>query len=646
MKKTLGILLLLVGGLAALAGCSAAEPWTDDVYVNDIYSHGVLLGGGGAEVDPVYIGDPAFGITAGDIVNWDTAFGWGDHAGLYVPYAGATGNVDLGDFNLSQGNTLTIHSTTADAIGAIFKSFKSRGAGTVVTGDILSEFRAYGYDGANNLFVGAEYFRATGTVAATRVPTQWEVWVGTDAAPSTLTKASALSSSVTAFGLNSLRVNTGGGNCAFGKNSLYTNSTGGGNSAFGSSALYTSNNNYNSAFGYESLYANTSGYNNAAFGQGSLRTNTTGGGNSAFGDGALYTNSTGDGNVGIGHYAGRYETGSNHLWIDNTTRASLADGKLKALIYGEFNAATASQLLTVNGRLGITTAPAALPVQLHQAAPAASAGTTLQSTTQRLQANYWSGAASVAWNYDIAHAMTATTPASTVTHSINAVSILKLTNTNTVPSAAFDGKLGVGVATAAAWLHLAAGTATANTAPLKLTTGVVLAAPEAGAIEYTTPRLYYTDGGTVRQTLVPDAYGNLYEESAGSNITVTTAATYYKWATSTAGVYHLTTLSAANDNITVDSGGDGDYEVSFHVSFSSDNGGRLDKWAVFVDGVKQSPISAATYVVTADQVTTMSATGLITLAAGQVVDLRVTSDADGDVITVTNAGLTVSRIAR
>lgn len=32
------------------------------------------------ETDPVYSADPAFGITSGDIANWDAAFGWGDHS--------------------------------------------------------------------------------------------------------------------------------------------------------------------------------------------------------------------------------------------------------------------------------------------------------------------------------------------------------------------------------------------------------------------------------------------------------------------------------------------------------------------------------------------------------------------------------------
>ena len=32
------------------------------------------------ETDPVFVASPAFGITSGNITNWDTAFGWGNHA--------------------------------------------------------------------------------------------------------------------------------------------------------------------------------------------------------------------------------------------------------------------------------------------------------------------------------------------------------------------------------------------------------------------------------------------------------------------------------------------------------------------------------------------------------------------------------------
>jgi len=50
-------------------------------------------------------------------------------------------------------------------------------------------------------------------------------------------------------------------------------------------------------------------------------------------------------------------------------------------------------------------------------------------------------------------------------------------------------------------LHLAAGTATASSAPLKLTTGTSLTTAEAGAFEYTTPQLFFTNGGAQRQEI-------------------------------------------------------------------------------------------------------------------------------------------------
>jgi hypothetical protein len=59
-----------------------------------------------------------------------------------------------------------------------------------------------------------------------------------------------------------------------------------------------------------------------------------------------------------------------------------------------------------------------------------------------------------------------------------------------------SGKVGLQVATPTAILHVKAGTATANTAPIKLNAGTLLATPELGAIEFTddgtTAHLYVT----------------------------------------------------------------------------------------------------------------------------------------------------------
>ena len=38
-----------------------------------------------AETDPVFNASPAKGITVGNITNWNTAYGWGNHSGLYRP---------------------------------------------------------------------------------------------------------------------------------------------------------------------------------------------------------------------------------------------------------------------------------------------------------------------------------------------------------------------------------------------------------------------------------------------------------------------------------------------------------------------------------------------------------------------------------
>lgn len=62
---------------------------------------------------------------------------------------------------------------------------------------------------------------------------------------------------------------------------------------------------------------------------------------------------------------------------------------------------------------------------------------------------------------------------------------------------ALDGKVGIGGITAlTAWLHLAAGTAAANTAPLKLASGTNLTTPEAGAFEFDGTSLYFTLAST------------------------------------------------------------------------------------------------------------------------------------------------------
>ena len=63
-----------------------------------------------------------------------------------------------------------------------------------------------------------------------------------------------------------------------------------------------------------------------------------------------------------------------------------------------------------------------------------------------------------------------------------------------------NGNVGVATTTPTALLNLGAGTATAGTAPLKLTSGTKLTTPEDGAFEFDGTNLYFTVGG-VRKTV-------------------------------------------------------------------------------------------------------------------------------------------------
>lgn len=64
------------------------------------------------------------------------------------------------------------------------------------------------------------------------------------------------------------------------------------------------------------------------------------------------------------------------------------------------------------------------------------------------------------------------------------------------------GNVGIGVTVPTAVLHLKAGTATASTAPLKLSSGTNLTTGETGAIEYNGTNLFFTRTGTTRENVL------------------------------------------------------------------------------------------------------------------------------------------------
>lgn len=205
----------------------------------------------------------------------------------------------------------------------------------------------------------------------------------------------------TAFGRDALISNTTGTwNTSFGNQALKSNTTGGDNHAFGHGALTNNTTgSINIAIGTDAMIANISGGGNIGLGTQVLSSNTTGslnvaiGGdacmslnvsgaentcigyqagrgitndyNCAFGKAALYNGGRGNSafgynagitnsglfNVFIGYSSGFFETGSNKLFIDNQSRANEADGRLKSLLYGVFDADPANQLFRINAEI-------------------------------------------------------------------------------------------------------------------------------------------------------------------------------------------------------------------------------------------------------------------------------------------------------
>lgn len=210
-------------------------------------------------------------------------------------------------------------------------------------------------------FTGTMYF-GTGGSALSHVSGfdgQFNIAVGVQALFLT-----TIGNSNAAIGYQAMRSNTtGSSNMSIGYQAMYSNIGGGSNVAIGSQALfYNTTGSSNMAIGYQALFRTTTS-NNVAIGTNALRENTTGLNNSAIGTQAiylsqsgtscvgigyqslfnnngsnnigigvqsLYTNTTGSGLVAIGYQSGYSETGSNKLYIANTSTAT-------PLIYGDFS---------------------------------------------------------------------------------------------------------------------------------------------------------------------------------------------------------------------------------------------------------------------------------------------------------------------
>jgi len=280
-------------------------------------------------------------------------------------------------------------------------------------------------------------------------------------------------------------------NTAVGMEALFTTVSGVQNVAIGFGALRANTNSNNTAVGYNALRANTSGNNSVAVGAEALLNNTTGlqntavgyramqlnisgTNNAAFGDRSLQNNTSGGNNAALGLFAlqGNTTGGNNtavglQAGVDNTTGSNNT--------YIGFN----------SGRF-----------------------ITSGSNNTIIGANVSGLGGALANNIIIADG-----------------SGNRRINVNDV------GNVGIGTTTPTAVLHLRAGTAAANSAPLKLTSGTLNTTAEVGAIEFLNDAFYgtITTGAARKQFAFTDlaqtftgiqTFGN----ASSTNLTVATNA--------------------------------------------------------------------------------------------------------------------------
>ena len=154
-------------------------------------------------------------------------------------------------------------------------------------------------------------------------------------------------------------LNTDGlGNTFIGYQTGHENFTGHWNVFVGRFAGYNSETgDYNTFVGDSAGIKNTTGGGNTFIGRSAGHENTEGSYNTIVGRLAGYDNQTGNYNIFLGYSAGHFETGSNKLYIDNSTTSS-------PLIWGDFD----SDILTVYGQFAIGTKSPAYKMEMETTA--------------------------------------------------------------------------------------------------------------------------------------------------------------------------------------------------------------------------------------------------------------------------------------
>ncbi|MHC4575711.1 MAG: tail fiber domain-containing protein, partial [Planctomycetota bacterium] len=162
---------------------------------------------------------------------------------------------------------------------------------------------------------------------------------------------------------------TGYNNTFSGYDAGYSNTTGVVNTFLGYQAgSSNTTGSWNTLLGVQAGSSNTTGYKNTFSGYRAGHLNTTGFRNTFLGYRAGASNSTGNDNVFLGYQAGSNETGSNKLYIDNSSTST-------PLIYGSFSA----------NRVGINRVATANTLEVGGNASKATSGSWLANSDVRIK---------------------------------------------------------------------------------------------------------------------------------------------------------------------------------------------------------------------------------------------------------------------
>ena len=235
----------------------------------------------------------------------------------------------------------------------------------------------------------------------------------------------------------------------------------------------------NVGIGNGALLNNTTGFSNFALGLDAMKLNTTGSLNVAIGSTALFENTTGSGNIAIGALALGNSTGQQNTAIGADANIGTDGSYNLALGYFVQREKTSGDFDVAIGRMA------------GRYVSNGGASVTTSNQNVYIGADTYAGADNRTNQVVIGFRAVG-----------NGSNTTTIGNSSTTATYIPAGKMYVGGTTApTATLHLPAGTSSANTAPLKFTSGTNLTTAEAGAVEWNGTNLFITTSTPTRQTV-------------------------------------------------------------------------------------------------------------------------------------------------